>query len=228
MCVCECERVCVLHVCCVYVKAQLYCSWVCVCQCTYACFFLGACVRESVQCVVYAVWFASVMVCVCYLLRMWRSSVYCSWICAYISVYATRVFVPYASAWAFCVCCVYLCSSVRALLCFVQLSLFLTRLLGRNSSILEKGTSALLTVDLDDQLARAAKEVRVVQNKEPEVTLHWMRECCVSEYSRLPAWVRVKHPSYGEVCYVVCLYLWIFGLYAGVYRVLVCARYVSV
>ncbi|EGC29857.1 hypothetical protein DICPUDRAFT_51061 [Dictyostelium purpureum] len=39
---------------------------------------------------------------------------------------------------------------------------------GKNSSINEKGTSALLTVELDDQLKGMAKEVRVVQNKEPK------------------------------------------------------------
>eukprot|EP01114_Cavostelium_apophysatum_P010431 TRINITY_DN2412_c0_g1_i1.p1 TRINITY_DN2412_c0_g1~~TRINITY_DN2412_c0_g1_i1.p1 ORF type:complete len:1379 (+),score=482.22 TRINITY_DN2412_c0_g1_i1:221-4357(+) len=39
---------------------------------------------------------------------------------------------------------------------------------GRNSSILEKGTAALLTIDLDDKLNGMAKEVRVVQNKEPK------------------------------------------------------------
>lgn len=32
---------------------------------------------------------------------------------------------------------------------------------GRSSKILEKGASALLTVELDDQLARNAKEIRV-------------------------------------------------------------------
>ncbi|KAN0029376.1 hypothetical protein ACTFIV_011267 [Dictyostelium citrinum] len=39
---------------------------------------------------------------------------------------------------------------------------------GKNSSINEKGTSALLTVELDDSLKGMAKEVRVVQNKEPK------------------------------------------------------------
>jgi len=39
---------------------------------------------------------------------------------------------------------------------------------GRNSSILEKGTSALLTIELDDKLKGMAKEIRVVQNKEPK------------------------------------------------------------
>eukprot|EP01116_Phalansterium_solitarium_P018985 TRINITY_DN517_c0_g1_i8.p1 TRINITY_DN517_c0_g1~~TRINITY_DN517_c0_g1_i8.p1 ORF type:complete len:649 (+),score=120.52 TRINITY_DN517_c0_g1_i8:863-2809(+) len=42
---------------------------------------------------------------------------------------------------------------------------------GRNSSINEKGASALLTIELDEQLkanvSGSAKEVRVVQNKEP-------------------------------------------------------------
>ncbi|KYQ96706.1 villin [Tieghemostelium lacteum] len=39
---------------------------------------------------------------------------------------------------------------------------------GKNSSINEKGTSALLTVELDDSLKGMAKEVRVTQNKEPK------------------------------------------------------------
>lgn len=39
---------------------------------------------------------------------------------------------------------------------------------GRNSSIQEKGSSALLTVDLDDKIEGMSKEVRVVQNKEPK------------------------------------------------------------
>lgn len=36
---------------------------------------------------------------------------------------------------------------------------------GRASSIMEKGTAALLTMDMDDKLHGMAKEVRVVQNK---------------------------------------------------------------
>ncbi|EFA79149.1 villin [Heterostelium album PN500] len=39
---------------------------------------------------------------------------------------------------------------------------------GKNSSINEKGSSALLTMELDDTLKGMAKEVRVVQNKEPK------------------------------------------------------------
>lgn len=43
---------------------------------------------------------------------------------------------------------------------------------GRKSRVQEKGSSALLTIQLDDQLQGQAKEVRVVQNKEPE---HFLR-----------------------------------------------------
>lgn len=39
---------------------------------------------------------------------------------------------------------------------------------GKKSSINEKGSSALLTVDLDDSIGGAAVQVRVVQNKEPK------------------------------------------------------------
>jgi hypothetical protein len=40
---------------------------------------------------------------------------------------------------------------------------------GRNSSINEKGTSAYLTVDLDqNEVGGAATQIRVVQNKEPK------------------------------------------------------------
>eukprot|EP01113_Clastostelium_recurvatum_P025348 TRINITY_DN3049_c0_g1_i6.p1 TRINITY_DN3049_c0_g1~~TRINITY_DN3049_c0_g1_i6.p1 ORF type:complete len:1531 (-),score=371.56 TRINITY_DN3049_c0_g1_i6:86-4678(-) len=38
---------------------------------------------------------------------------------------------------------------------------------GRAASINDKGASALLTIEMDDKLNRVAKEVRVVQNKEP-------------------------------------------------------------
>jgi hypothetical protein len=43
---------------------------------------------------------------------------------------------------------------------------------GKKSSINEKGSSALLTVDLDDSIGGAAVQVRVVQNKEPQ---HFMK-----------------------------------------------------
>jgi hypothetical protein len=33
---------------------------------------------------------------------------------------------------------------------------------------MERGTSALLTIELDEQLQNSAKEIRVVQNKEPK------------------------------------------------------------
>eukprot|EP01132_Coremiostelium_polycephalum_P008457 gene8457-10388_t len=38
---------------------------------------------------------------------------------------------------------------------------------GKNSTINEKGSSALLTVDLDDSIGGVATQIRVVQNKEP-------------------------------------------------------------
>jgi len=43
---------------------------------------------------------------------------------------------------------------------------------GKKSSITEKGSSALLTVDLDDSIGGAAVQIRVVQNKEPK---HFMK-----------------------------------------------------
>lgn len=38
---------------------------------------------------------------------------------------------------------------------------------GRDSSVNEKGTSALMTIQLDESIGGVAKEIRVVQNKEP-------------------------------------------------------------
>lgn len=43
---------------------------------------------------------------------------------------------------------------------------------GKKSSIQEKGSSALLTVDLDDSIGGSATQIRVVQNKEPK---HFMK-----------------------------------------------------
>eukprot|EP01090_Pellita_catalonica_P003302 TRINITY_DN12975_c0_g1_i1.p1 TRINITY_DN12975_c0_g1~~TRINITY_DN12975_c0_g1_i1.p1 ORF type:complete len:792 (-),score=159.69 TRINITY_DN12975_c0_g1_i1:64-2109(-) len=39
---------------------------------------------------------------------------------------------------------------------------------GRTSSVLKKGTSAVLTIELDDSIDGLTKEIRVVQNKEPK------------------------------------------------------------
>eukprot|EP00029_Vermamoeba_vermiformis_P005549 TRINITY_DN1959_c0_g1_i1.p1 TRINITY_DN1959_c0_g1~~TRINITY_DN1959_c0_g1_i1.p1 ORF type:complete len:1522 (+),score=358.22 TRINITY_DN1959_c0_g1_i1:76-4566(+) len=39
---------------------------------------------------------------------------------------------------------------------------------GRNSTVMDKGFSAVLTIDLDDKLGGEAKQVRVVQGKEPQ------------------------------------------------------------
>eukprot|EP01132_Coremiostelium_polycephalum_P001564 gene1564-1983_t len=66
---------------------------------------------------------------------------------------------------------------------------------GRNSSINEKGTSALLTIELDDQLQGMAKEVRVVQNKEPKHFLTIFKGKFIVHSGKDPLSKNYKAPS---------------------------------
>eukprot|EP01117_Protostelium_nocturnum_P010235 TRINITY_DN3673_c0_g1_i1.p1 TRINITY_DN3673_c0_g1~~TRINITY_DN3673_c0_g1_i1.p1 ORF type:complete len:1790 (-),score=878.49 TRINITY_DN3673_c0_g1_i1:11-5380(-) len=95
---------------------------------------------------------------------------------------------------------------------------------GRNSSVMEKGTSALLTMELDDTLKGMAKEVRVVQNKEPKhfftifggrIIVHLGKEKASKEENRLyeisstTSWntraLEVKASAYSLSSYCVFL-----------------------
>eukprot|EP01133_Synstelium_polycarpum_P007235 gene7235-8411_t len=66
---------------------------------------------------------------------------------------------------------------------------------GKNSSINEKGTSALLTMELDDTLKGMAKEVRVVQNKEPRHFLSIFKGRLVVHAGKDPLGKGYKPPS---------------------------------
>ncbi|KAK5584851.1 hypothetical protein RB653_006469 [Dictyostelium firmibasis] len=66
---------------------------------------------------------------------------------------------------------------------------------GKNSSINEKGTSALLTVELDDSLKGMAKEVRVVQNKEPKHFLSVFKGRFIIHQGKDPLSKNYKPPS---------------------------------
>ncbi|GAM27463.1 hypothetical protein SAMD00019534_106390 [Acytostelium subglobosum LB1] len=66
---------------------------------------------------------------------------------------------------------------------------------GKNSSINEKGTSALLTMELDDSLKGMAKEVRVVQNKEPKHFLSVFKNKIIVHQGKDPAAKGYKAPD---------------------------------
>ncbi|EGG25050.1 villin [Cavenderia fasciculata] len=70
---------------------------------------------------------------------------------------------------------------------------------GKNSSINEKGTSALLTMELDDTLKGMAKEIRVVQNKEPRHFLSIFNGRLVVHVGKDPLSKNYKRGSVGAL-----------------------------
>lgn len=75
---------------------------------------------------------------------------------------------------------------------------------GRDSSINEKGTSAVLTIELDKEISGMAKEIRVVQYKESKHFLQLFRQMMIihtgkiiSFQPHIPALYHIKLQTHG-------------------------------
>jgi len=63
---------------------------------------------------------------------------------------------------------------------------------GRAASINDKGAAALLTIEMDDKLGRSAREVRVVQNREPKHFMDLFKGKLVISQGRDPSLIDYK------------------------------------